>query len=147
MIKNYNINEGWVEVKEPIVDYYGTTSLNKLTYEVIGACFDVHNELGQGFLEAVYKDALEIEFKKRNINFEREKKYEICYKGITLPHYYYADFVIENQLILELKAQEGDIEEHFKQVINYLAVSKCEIGLLINFGVESLKYKRVLLTK
>jgi GxxExxY protein len=147
MIKDYSIEDRWIEVKEPIVEYYGSDALNKLTYAIIGACFDVHNELGQGFLEAVYKDALEIELKKRNINFERERKYKISYKGVTLPHFYYADFVIENQVILELKAQEGDMEEHYKQVINYLAVSTCEIGLLINFGTSSLKYKRILLTK
>ena len=147
MTKNYSIEETWIEVKEPIIEYYGSSSLNKLTYAILGACFDVHNELGQGFLESVYKDALEIELKKRTISFEREKKYQISYKGVTLPHFYYADFVIENQVILELKAQEGDMEGHYKQVINYLAVSKCEIGLLINFGVGSLKYKRILLTK
>ena len=143
----YEIEDNWIEVKDPVSDINSSDPLNKTTYEVIGSCFDVYNELGKGFLEIVYKDAIQIEFNKRNIQFEREKKYEINYKGVILPHYYYSDFVIENNIILEVKAQEGVIENHFKQIINYLAVSKCQIGLLVNFGENSLKYKRVILTK
>ena len=99
------------------------------------------------FLEIVYKDALEYELKEREIYFEREKKYEIKYKEIILPHYYLADFVVMDKVIVEIKAQEGAIEENVKQVINYLAASECQVGLLINFAEKSLKYKRILLTK
>jgi GxxExxY protein len=147
MTSNYTIEEVWTEVKEPKAEYFGSDSLNQLTHQIIGACFDVHNELGKGFLEIVYKDALEYELKERDIYFEREKKYEIKYKEIILPHYYFADFVVMDKVIVEIKAQEGAIEEHVKQVINYLAASDCQVGLLINFAEKSLKYKRILLTK
>ena len=123
----YELEDSWIEIKDPETELKSANPLNKITYEIIGACFDVYNELGKGFLEIVYKDALQIEFKNRNISFEREKKYEINYKGTVLPHYYYSDFVIENNIILEVKAQEGVIENHAKQIINYLAASKCQI--------------------
>lgn len=127
--------------------YESLEGLNLITHKIIGTCFDVHNELGQGFSEVVYKDALEYEFKKRAISFDRERKYEIQYKDIVLPHYYFADFVVADQIILEVKAQQGVIDDHFKQVLNYLAVSKCQLGLLVNFGESSLKFKRLVLSK
>jgi GxxExxY protein len=107
----------------------------------------VHKNLGKGFLEVVYKDAVQYELKKMNIEFEREKKFEIAYKDIILPHYYIADFVAFGKIIIEVKAQENVAENHYKQVINYLAASKLKLGLIINFGEESLKFKRVALTK
>ena len=119
--------------------------LQEETYQVIGICMEVHKILGKGFLEIVYKDAIEYEMRKRSIPYEREKKYEIQYKDAILPHQYYADFVVFENVILEVKAQEGLVEEHYSQVINYLAVSKCKIGLIVNFGKESLEYKRVIL--
>ncbi len=115
------------------------------SYEIIGICMEVHRILGKGFLEIVYKDALEYEFKSKNIFYEREKKYEIDYKGIILSHCFYADFVINNNIILEVKSQKDIVEEHYKWVINYLAISKCKIGLIVNFGENSLKTKRVIL--
>ncbi len=75
----------------------------KESYEIIGKCFEVHNNLGAGFLEIVYKDALEYEFRNAGINYEREKKYEFYYKGIILPHKFYADFVVNDDIILEVK--------------------------------------------
>src|SRR5688500_4251237 len=78
-----------------------------LTYQLIGIAMDVHRTLGNGFAEIVYKDALLEEFNRANIVYDREKKYEIEYKGIILPHYFFADFVIKNDIILEVKAQEG----------------------------------------
>jgi GxxExxY protein len=143
----YDLEDIWIEVNDTSAGLKSSDPLNQITYEIIGSCFDVYNQLGKGFPEIVYKDALQIEFNQRNIEFEREKKFEIDYKGVILPHYYYSDFVIENNIILEVKAQEGVIETHTKQVINYLAVSKCKIGLLVNFGENSLKYKRIILTK
>lgn len=104
---------------------------------------EVHRNLGHGFLEIVYKDAIEYEFNKNGIPYEREKKYEIDYKNIILSHYYYADFIVFNNIILEIKCAAGIIDEHIKQVLNYLAVSKCRLGLIINFGRESLEYKRL----
>ena len=146
MESNYVIEENWIEVKEPQLDYL-SDSVNSITYKIIGVCYDVYNELGRGFSEVIYKDAIEYEFKTRGINFDREKQYKIKYKDVFLPRNYNADFVVEECVILEIKAQQGVIEDHFKQVINYLAVSKNSVGLLINFGEPSLKYKRIVLTK
>lgn len=115
------------------------------SFQIIGLCMEVHRILGRGLSEVVYKDAIEHELKAKNIFFEREKKYEVEYKGTILPHYYFADFVIDRKIILEVKAQEGMLEDHYRQVINYLAVSKLKLGLLINFGENSLKFKRVIL--
>jgi GxxExxY protein len=115
------------------------------TYRIIGICMEVHRILGKGFLEIVYKDALEYEFKLQNIPYEREKKYEIEYKDIILSHYFHADFVVFDKIILEVKAQQGIVENHIKWVINYLAASKCKLGLIVNFGEDSLVTKRVIL--
>lgn len=114
-----------------------------LIYKLIGIAMEVHRILGYGFAEIVYKDALEEEFKRHNINYEREKKYEVEYKGLILKHHYFADFVIEDSVILEVKAQVGIHEEAVPQVINYLAVSKLSVGLILNFAEGSLRYKRL----
>lgn len=118
-----------------------------ITYKLIGIAMEVHNYLGNGFAESVYKDALQEEFSRRKIAFEREKKYVIEYKGVILPHYYFADFVIEGKVILEVKSQIGIHEEAVPQVINYLAASRLPVGLILNFGEGSLKYKRVAFTR
>ncbi|MCH8318979.1 MAG: GxxExxY protein [Bacteroidetes bacterium] len=123
-----------------------TYPIQEETYQIIGICMEIHRILGKGLLEIVYKDALEYETKSRNIPYEREKKYEVHYKEIILPHHFYADFVMFNSIIVEIKAQKkGIIDEHYNQMINYLAVSKCKIGLLFNFGDDSMKYKRIIL--
>ena len=106
---------------------------------------DVHNELGKGFSEAVYSDALEIELKENGVPYKREAKYDIHYKGKKLSHHYFADFVLDEKIILELKAIECLIKSHTKQVLNYLAASKMKLGLLVNFGEDSLAYKRIVL--
>ena len=103
---------------------------------------NVHKELGKGFLEAVYKDALQYEFEKEGIPFEREKGHKIEYKGKVLEHKYFADFVVYDKIILEVKATAGIIENNLKQTLNYLAVSKVKLALIVNFGENSLKYKR-----
>ena len=114
-------------------------------YNIIGVCMEVHNELGKGFSEIVYGDALEIELENNNINFQREVKYNINYKGNKLPHYYVADFIIENKIVLEIKAIEMLTKSHVKQTLNYLAASKIKLGILVNFGEDSLTYKRSIL--
>lgn len=119
--------------------------LQNESYEIIGICMEVHRILGKGFLEIVYKDALEYEFNVRGIPYEREKKYEVQYKEIILPHKFYADFVVFNNIILEVKAQKGIVDEHYKWVVNYLAISKCQLGLIANFGEDSLVTKRIIL--
>ncbi len=115
------------------------------SYYIIGLCMDVHNELGKGFSEAVYGDALEIELKSNGVPFEREVRFPINYKGEILPHQYVADFVVEKKIILELKAIEKLASTHIKQTLNYLAASKLKLGLLINFGADSLTHKRIVL--
>ena len=119
--------------------------LQNESYEIIGICMEVHRILGKGFLEIVYKDALEYEFNVRGIPYEREKKYEVQYKEIILPHKFYADFVVFNNIILEVKAQKGIVDEHYRWVINYLAISKCPLGIIVNFGEDSLVTKRLIL--
>lgn len=118
--------------------------LAKESYSIINTCFEVHNNLGSGFLEIIYKDALEYEFKKRNIPFEREKQYHVHYKETVLEHFFFADFVVFNSIILEVKAVSQMRDEFLAQTINYLKVSNIKLGLLINFGEESVNYKRVI---
>ncbi len=115
------------------------------SYQIIGKCFEVHNNLGPGFLEIVYKDALQYEFKNANIPFEREKEYDVNYKGIILPHNFYADFVVMDNIILEVKAVSGIADEFIAQAINYLKVSGNKLALIVNFGELKLNYKRVVL--
>ena len=115
------------------------------SYYIIGLCMDVHNELGKGFSEIVYGDALEVELKSHGVPYRREVRFDINYKGEILSHQYIADFVIEDKIIVELKAIERLAQTHIKQTLNYLAASKLRLGLLINFGEDSLSYKRVIL--
>ena len=114
-------------------------------YKIVGLCMEVHRHLGRGHSEVIYKDALDIEFRRNDIPFERERHYKIEYKGLILPHYYYADFVLMDKIIFEAKALETLTSSHIKQTMNYLATSKLKLGLLVNFGSDSLEYKRVIL--
>lgn len=115
------------------------------TYKIIGICMEVHRNLGPGLLEIIYKDALEIEFKENNIPFEREKEYSIKYKGKVLPHKFYADFIINEDIVLEVKAIKEFSSEHIAQILNYIKLSNSEVGLLVNFQTKSLQYKRYIL--
>ena len=115
------------------------------SYDIIGKCFDVHNNLGSGFLEIVYKDALEYEFKLAGIPYQREVKYEVNYKGTILPHLFYADFVVYDKIILEVKAKNAIVDEFIAQAINYLKVSGNKLALIVNFGELKLNYKRIVL--
>ena len=112
------------------------------TYKIIGICMEVHRNLGPGLLEVIYKDALEIEFRENNIPFEREKEFLIEYKGKILPHKFYADFIVNEDIILEAKAVKEFSNEHIAHVLNYLKLANSEIGLLVNFQTKSLQYKR-----
>ncbi len=122
-------------------------NINQKTYKLIGVLFDVHRNLGRGFSEIVYKDAIEYEFKQLDIPFEREKEYAVKYKDTVLKHKFYADFVIYDEIILEIKTVDVFIKPHFNQCLNYLRVSGNEIAFLVNFNSVSLEYKRFLLTK
>ena len=119
--------------------------LKEEVYQIIGICMEVHKILGKGHNEIVYGDALEFEFKKNDIPFTRETKFNITYKDIILPHHYFCDFLIFDEIILEIKAIQNLSSSEIKQTLNYLAASKNKLGLLVNFGEDSLKYKRVIL--
>lgn len=114
-------------------------------YKIIGICMEVPNNLGAGFLEIVYKDALEFEFRRASILYEREKEYVVNYKGTVLPHKFYADFVIFDKIILEVKGMAGIADEHVAQALNYLKVSGNRLALIVNFGEIKLCHRRVVL--
>ena len=104
---------------------------------------EVHRELGMGFKEIVYKDALEMEFTSVDISYQRERPYTITYKGKVLPRKYFADFVVFGSIILEVKASSVIVDPFVYQTINYLKASGIKLGLIVNFGEKSLTYKRV----
>ena len=104
------------------------------SYKIIGAAFKVYNTLGPGFLEAVYQEALEIEFQRQGIPYEREKELKISYDGIELKQTYKSDFVCFGKIIVELKAVSSLDEVHRSQVYNYLHATGYKLGLLLNFG-------------
>ena len=112
-------------------------------YMIIGAAMEVHRELGSGFLEAVYQDALAIEFESQGIPYIRESKLEVSYKGHVLTKYYESDFICYDKIIVETKALSELLSNNQSQVINYLKATGFKLGLLINFGAESLEYKRL----
>ena len=115
----------------------------EFTGKIINACMEVHNELGNGFLELVYQEALEEEFKIQGIPYVREKLLPVMYKGKQLKKEYYADFVCYDDIIVELKAVSVLSKPHKTQVLNYLNAANKEIGLLINFGETKLKWERI----
>lgn len=115
------------------------------TFEIIGAALEVHKELGTGFLEAVYQEALGIEFNLRKIPFKREIDLPVSYKNKTLSTGYRADFICYNDIIIELKAINQLSGKEESQIINYLKATNIETGLLLNFGGKSLEYKRFIL--
>ena len=117
------------------------------TYAINGAAMEVHRQLGCGFLEAVYQEALAVEFTLSGIPFEREVEIPISYKGRQLATTCRADFVCYDGVIVELKAltQMGGVEE--AQILNYLRAASHEVGLLLNFGTPSLEYKRFIFSK
>ena len=117
------------------------------SYKIIGILFEVHKNLGRGFSKIVYKDALEYEFKINNIDFEREKEYVVSYKNTILKHKFYADFVLFDKIILEIKTSDCFNNAHFNQCLNYLKISKNKLAILANFNLISLEYKRIISTK
>ena len=113
------------------------------SYQIVGAMIEVFNQLGCGFLEKVYQEALAIEFDRRFIPFEKEKHLPIYYKGEILEQEYIADFVCFDKIIVELKAVEKLQGTHQAQVINYLKITGFQLGILANFGEQSLNTIRL----
>ncbi len=110
---------------------------------IIGAAFDVHNELGHGFLENVYQEALMFEFQEKGIQFLKEQRLLIRYKGHLLDKYYIADFLCFEKIIIEVKACESIKTEHVGQVLNYLKATQLQLALILNFGAKSVQIKRI----
>lgn len=113
------------------------------SYDICGAMFAVYKELGCGFAERVYQDALEYEFQERNIPYEREKLIPIMYKGRPLGEPYRANFVCYGKIIVELKAVSETLSVHRSQVLNYLKATKMKLGILANFGEDFLTPERI----
>ena len=109
--------------------------------------FEVHKNLGKGFSEIVYKDALEYEFKINNILYQKEKEFAVNYEETILKHKFYADFVVYDKIIFEIKTVECFNNGHYNQCINYLKVSGNELAFLANFNLTSLEHKRIVRTK
>jgi len=114
------------------------------SYRIVGACMEVHKKLGAGFLEPVYQEALEREFVVREIPFIKQKKLELFYNEEKLKKYYVADFICFDQIIVELKALPFISKNDERQLLNYLKATKFSLGILVNFGEASLKYKRLI---
>jgi GxxExxY protein len=113
-----------------------------LTHNIIGAAMEVHSQLGQGFLESVYEEALAIEFELRNIEIQRQKPLNILYKGKPAKQFI-CDILVENNVLIELKASKELTSMDKAQLLNYLKATGIKVGLLINFGQSSLKFQRV----
>ncbi len=113
------------------------------TYQILGAAFEVHRHLRNGFLESVYHDALAIELGERDIPFVREAALDVQYKGRPLQSQFRADFICFGSVILELKALSRLMPQHEAQVINYLKTTGITRGLLLNFGTPELQHRRL----
>lgn len=117
-----------------------------ITYKIIGCAMEVHKQLGNGFQEVIYQRALAMEFQKNGLPFSREYEMTIVYDGEEIGTRR-VDFLVEDQIMVELKAVSELDDRHLAQAINYLEAYSVEVGLLINFGSKSLQYKRVVNTK
>ena len=118
----------------------------EITEKIIGASFDVHNFLGNGFQEVIYQRALAWEMSQRGLNFGREIEQQIFYRSLPQPiGTRRADFVVEGKVLVEIKARINLEDVHMAQILNYLKAYRMEVGLLINFGSKSLTFKRLVL--
>jgi len=114
----------------------------ELAYQIVGAAMEVHRELGGGFLEAVYEDALCHELNLRSIPYQRQVEISVYYKGVRMGKYF-ADLLVDRTIIIEIKAASGLTERHIAQSLHYLAATGLRLAILINFGSHSLQTKRV----
>lgn len=113
-----------------------------VTEKILGTCFEVMNELGGGFLESIYRNALYCALSELGMKMEMEKRFEVIFRGKKIG-FYFADLIVEDSVVIELKCCERLHNEHSAQVINYLKVSGLPLGLLINFGKPKIEYKRL----
>ena len=125
------------------MDTNGEVLFPNESYKIVGAVYEVHKHLGPGLLEKVYQEALEQEFLLQGIPFEREKEYEVVYKGKVLDQKYIADFVCYDKIIVELKAVEELIPFYTAQVLNYLNIIGLQLGLLVNFNARKVVPRRI----
>ena len=115
------------------------------SFKIIGACFEVYNQLGPGFLESVYQQCLLEEFQTQGIHCTAQQRIHITYKGKQIQQFFDADFICFNKIILEIKAVKNLLDEHRAQTINYLKATNLELALLVNFGQHpKLQYERFL---
>lgn len=114
----------------------------ELTGKILEACFEVINELGAGFLESVYQNALLVALRQKGISFEAQKSIPVLFRGENIGQFY-ADFLVESKVIMEIKAVSTLLPEHKAQTINYLKATGIEVGLLVNFGTPKLEYRRL----
>lgn len=117
----------------------------ELSYKIIGAAMEVHTALGPGYLEAVYQKALSYEFDLRGIHYEEQKPLPVQYKNVLVGEYI-ADFLVDDQVIIEIKAVTKLLLAHEAQAVHYLTATGMQLAILINFGDSSLKYKRIVRT-
>jgi GxxExxY protein len=120
--------------------------INDLVYQVVGCAMEVINELGHGLREKTYEKALIVEFKTNNILFSQQKIYRVYYKKVHIDNYI-PDLLVNDRLIVEIKVVENICDEHIGQVINYLKISGCSLGLILNFKHPKLEWKRVIYTE
>jgi GxxExxY protein len=114
------------------------------SYRIMGACFEVYNEMGCGFLEPVYQECLEVEFALQGLLFKPQAELALIYKGRPLTQKYIPDFILFDKIVLEVKAVKDFAAEHRAQVHNYLKATKFRLGILVNFGhYPKLEYERI----
>ncbi len=114
-------------------------------FRIVGICMNIHRTLGMGLKEINYKDAMEIDFEEAGIPYKREERFAVKYKDQILRNPYYADFVVFESIIIEVKSASALIDAHMAQALSYLAVSGMKLALIINFGERSLTWKRIVL--
>lgn len=112
-----------------------------LTGKILAACFEVSKELGIGFIESVYEKALMVALQQKGLKAERQKPLTVYFRGVVVGEFF-VDVLVENKVLIELKAVSGLANEHFAQTINYLKATCIEVGMLINFGNPTLEYRR-----
>jgi GxxExxY protein len=117
----------------------------ELSYKIVGAAMEVHRNLGNGFLEAIYDEAFAIELSSLGIQYEYQKDLKVFYKGRPLKRTYRADFVIDSKVIVENKASSGLTDNDRAQMLNYLKATGYKLGILVNYGLKSLQSERLVL--